>query len=488
MKLILLFPLLILAQILPAQTFTELTPTPFPSVFLSDVAFADVDGDSDQDVLITGIDHLNLRIAKLFTNDGSGNFTESTGTPFDGIRYGSIAFADIDGDSDQDVLITGSDNDSEEIAKLYTNDGDGNYSEQFGTPFEGVQFGSIAFADVDGDSDQDVLITGTNSDFEEIAKLYTNDGDGNYSELIGTPFNGVTTSSIAFADVDGDNDLDVLITGENNDSDPIAELFKNDGLGNFTEVPEIPFTGVTRSSIAFSDIDGDGDQDVLITGQQFFFIPSATLFTNDGLGNFTEILGLPFPVLFGVQSGSVAFADIDEDGDEDVLITGSTIGNGFENISKLFTNDGLGNFTLLTGTPFIGVRGSTAFADVDGDNDQDVLLTGFNNDSDGVAKLYINDGLVTSNNNFVNINNFDFTIAPNPTTENRVYVNFDAVQSREVAIKVFNLKGISLIQQNKTAVIGQQVFSIDISRLSKGSYFIELDDGKKRGVRKFIVQ
>lgn len=52
MKLILLFPLLILAQILPAQTFTELTQTPFPSVFLSDVAFADVDGDSDQDVLI----------------------------------------------------------------------------------------------------------------------------------------------------------------------------------------------------------------------------------------------------------------------------------------------------------------------------------------------------------------------------------------------------------------------------------------------------
>ena len=487
MNLKLLLPLLISTQILSAQTFTELTPTPFPSVLLSAVAFVDVDGDSDQDVLITGIDDQNLRIAKLYTNDGSGHFTESIGTPFDGIRFGSIAFADIDGDSDQDVLITGSNNDSEEIAKLYTNDGDGNFSELIGTPFDGVQFGSIAFADVDGDSDQDVLITGSTSDFEEISKLYQNDGDGNFSELIGTPFDGVTTSSIAFADVDGDNDLDVLITGKNNDLEPIAKLYSNDGLGNYTEVIGTTLVAVSRSAIAFADIDGDGDQDVLITGEEFSPIPATQLYTNDGLGNFTEIVDFPFSFLLGVQSGSVAFADIDEDGDQDVLITGSNF-NGLEHVAKLFTNDGLGNFTEITGTPFIGVRGSIAFADVDGDNDQDVLLTGFNNDSEGVAKLYINDGLVNTNNHFLNANNFDFTLSPNPTIEDRIYIDFEAVQSSEVAIKIFSVEGHLLIRENNPSIIGEQSFSINISSLKKGSYFIELFDGKKRRVRKSMVQ
>jgi predicted nucleotidyltransferase len=90
----------------------------------------------------------------------------------------------------------------------------GSFSEVTGTPFEGVAISSIAFADVDGDNDQDVLITGLNNSFR-ISKLYTNDGMGNFSEMTGTPFEGVADGSIAFADVDGDNDQDVLITGQN---------------------------------------------------------------------------------------------------------------------------------------------------------------------------------------------------------------------------------------------------------------------------------
>src|SRR6056297_3371413 len=140
------------------------------------------------------------------------NFTEVTGTPFDGVYISSIAFSDVDGDDDADVLITGYNSSSQPIAKLYTNDGLGSYTEVSGTPFEGVEGGSIAFADVDGDDDADVLITGQNSSFQQIAKLYINDGFGLFSEVIGTPFDAVSSCSIAFADVDGDDDADVLIT------------------------------------------------------------------------------------------------------------------------------------------------------------------------------------------------------------------------------------------------------------------------------------
>ncbi len=67
-----------------AQNFTEVTGTPFTGVALSSIAFADVDGDNDQDVLITGLNLVQQgtpgdRISKLYTNDGAGNFSGSFG-------------------------------------------------------------------------------------------------------------------------------------------------------------------------------------------------------------------------------------------------------------------------------------------------------------------------------------------------------------------------------------------------------------------------
>ena len=98
MKSKLLFFFLLFTQTLSAQTFTEVEGTPFEDVWQSSIAFSDVDGDGDKDVLITGYTYgssSNGLIAKLYTNDGGGSFTEVTGTPFEGVKYGSIAFSDV---------------------------------------------------------------------------------------------------------------------------------------------------------------------------------------------------------------------------------------------------------------------------------------------------------------------------------------------------------------------------------------------------------
>ena len=389
------FLLIATTQIFAQTTtlFTEVPGTPFIGVVYSSIAFADVNGDNDQDVLITGHNPASgtlVGLSKLYTNDGLGNFTEVIGTPFDAVQESSIAFTDVNGDSYQDVLITGGLNGpNTELAKLYTNDGSGNFTEVIGTPFHGVHRGSIAFADVDGDNDQDVLITGYSS-VGEISKLYTNDGTGTFTEALGTPFDAVQASSIAFADVDGDNDQDVLITGHSSVGE-ISKLYTNDGLGNFTEVIGTPFDAVHASSIAFADVDGDNDQDVLITGASSVGGISK-LYTNDGTGIFTEVLGTPFE---GVSYSSIAFADVNGDNDQDVLITGSL--NGFGAISKLYTNDGTGNFTEVLWTPFVSVGGgSIAFADVNGDNTQDVLVTGDGGGSGLISKLYVNTTISTT--------------------------------------------------------------------------------------------
>ena len=483
----LLFLLLVLSQTLLAQTFTEVTGTPFDDVSDSSIAFSDVDGDGDDDVLITGENNLGMRIAKLYTNEG-GIFTEVSGTPFDGVEDSSIAFSDVDGDGDNDVLITGKKGIVDNIAKLYINDGDGIFTEFTGTPFEGVEDSSIAFSDVDGDGDNDVLITGENSSSDQIAKLYINDGDGIFTEVTETPFEGAEGSSVAFSDVDGDGDNDVLMAGHIGLAKRIAKLYINDGAGIFTEVIGTPFVGVSRGSIAFSDVDGDGDKDVLITGYDGSPVYIAKLYINDGGGTFTEVKGTPFE---GVSDSSIAFSDVNGDGDDDVLITGRKGAN--VNIANLYVNDGGGIFTEVTSTPFVGVFYSfIAFSDVDGDGDDDVLITGLVpvNEYLGepTTQLYTNDRIVSSTDDLKNGYSLEFLPFPNPSNSSTISIQYIEGEIGEATIKVYNLNGVLLQQQEQFLTEGQQILPINIKSLNAGVYLIELHVGNKSGTAKLIVQ
>ena len=370
-----------------ASNFT-IVDIPFEKVEIGSIAFADIDGDNDQDLMITGINGSLVDITKLYTNDGQGNFTEVLNNPFQVVRFGAIAFSDVDGDGDQDLLLTGANNSALASSILYINDGAGNFTESLDFSIDGVSLSAVAFADVDGDNDQDLLITGTSASSVEISKLYINDGLGNFSEMTNTPFEGVHRGSVAFADVDGDNDQDIVITGDDNSETAISKLYINDGIGNYTEMMNTPFDGVRLSSIAFSDVDNDNDFDLLITGQNNSIDRISKLYINDGLGNFTELLDTPFD---GAARGSVDFADVDLDGDQDVFIAG---GNSFSN---LYLNDGAGNFTVFLGNsfPFPNLTwASVAFADVDGDNDFDLFVTGKGGQFSGfetLSKMYFND-------------------------------------------------------------------------------------------------
>ena len=424
---------------------------------------------------------LLLVLTKILT---AQTFTEMTGTPFAGVKWGSIAFSDVNGDGHDDVLITGRKIPAERIAKLYTNDGTGIFTEMTGTPFDGVQWGSIAFSDVNGDGHNDVLITGENSSLWRITKLYTNDGTGIFTEMTGTPLDSVYNSCIAFSDVNGDGHEDVLITGENSSLERVAKLYTNDGTGIFTEMTGTPFTGVHTGSIAFSDVNGDGYDDVLITGDSSYVEPIAKLYTNDGTGTFTEMTGTPFD---GVWNNSIAFSDVNGDGHDDVLITGKN--SSLERVAKLYTNDGTGTFTEMTGTPFDGVDDSSiAFSDVNGDGHDDVLITGQNSAFELIAKLYINDGGASSIEDINNGMSPDFILFPNPSTPSTLFLSYHSTEMSEVTIKIYNANGILQGQQKEFVLTGQQTFSIDIATLSKGAYSLELDNGKRKGVAKFIVQ
>ncbi|MDT9298454.1 MAG: VCBS repeat-containing protein, partial [Arthrospira platensis PCC 7345] len=74
---------------------------------------------------------------------------------------------------------------------------------------------------------------------------------------------GVYLSSVATADFNGDGDIDILLTGRNSRFQPISRVYLNDGSGGFTQATNISLTGVDFSSVATADFNGDGDIDIL---------------------------------------------------------------------------------------------------------------------------------------------------------------------------------------------------------------------------------
>ncbi len=366
-----------------------ITASSFPPLNGSDIAFFDVDSDSDMDIVITGSDPLLGGTTSLYFNDGNGVFTLDNLSVLDQFFNSRLDFNDVDNDGDEDLIVCGSVNGLGNQTILYSNDGNGLFTGVTGTPFSGVANGCVSFQDLDGDSDSDVLVTGSS-----IAKLYQNDGNGVFTAISTSPFTGLSYGAVEFADVDNDGDLDAFMNGQGA-SGFYSLIYLNDGNGGFTVDPSNIFPGLANAAADFADIDNDGDDDLMMSGYGTGQI--VKLYTNDGSGLFTEVPNTPFP---NVSSGAIQFNDVDSDGDQDVFINGFTIFVG--NVGQLWLNDGSGSFTLSTSNTFEGSNnGNIAFADIDGDNDDDLLLTGYGNVG-RIAHLYTNDGSGT------------FTLIPSP--------------------------------------------------------------------------
>ena len=321
------------------------------------------------------------------------NLEEATGlNTLNESRNASLSLGDIDNDGDLDMIIIG--RETSPITRLYVNDGIGNFTEVLNTPFSDVQFGSTGFADIDNDGDLDVLITGSDFGAGRFAELYLNDGAGNFTLEPNTPLQPQSEGDFAFEDVDNDGDLDILMAGYIDVGFNIgghSTLYFNDGSGNFSEANS-NFEALRASSIAFFDMDNDGDKDVIIAGEDDNGDYVTLLYANNGNGVFSIVSNTPFT---GFVLGDIAVSDTDNDGDIDVYICGQ---GSTGNISELYLNDGTGVFNLLPNTPFPNASLGTAnFADFDYDGDMDILVTGSIVGAEFAGDIYENQG----NNSFV---------------------------------------------------------------------------------------
>lgn len=371
-------PLLAVAGMQPADAaFTSVAS--LPGVSSGAVAWGDYDNDGDLDILLTGQAAAG-RTASIYRNDGGGAFTSVV--TLHGVHSSAVAWGDYDNDGDLDILLTGNGMYSSKKAIVYRNDGGDTFTSAATLP--GIVSGSVAWGDYDNDGDLDILLTGGPGAYHYYGHVYRNDGSDIFTSA--ASLIGVRYGSAAWGDYDSDGDLDVLITGVSSGYQARAFVYNNDGAGGFS--PAVTLPGVYYSAVAWGDYDNDGDLDILLTG--YGGGNKAIVYRNDGGNTFTSVA-----TLAGVRTGAVAWGDYDNDGDLDILLTGYA-GSGVSR-GIVYRNDGGNAFTsAVTLQP---VRsGAVAWGDYDNDGDLDILLTGSAGWASYIAILYSNDASDTTPN------------------------------------------------------------------------------------------
>ncbi|MEZ5965473.1 MAG: VCBS repeat-containing protein [Planctomycetota bacterium] len=290
------------------------------------VVLADVDGDSDLDLLFA--DSVGCR---LLVNDGTGRFVDDTENrlpPADLVS--SIAVGDVDADGDLDLVVARGILFLGAPDRLFLNDGSGHFADVSATHLPQIVTASsrIVLADVDGDGDLDVVVAdayGTAA----ANRVYINDGTGRFIDetAVRLPDVGGLVWSVVAFDADRDGDLD-LVFGDNEQD----TFFENDGHGFFQWVPEaLPIDPDPTVALAAGDLDGDGDLD-LVLGKSGG--SGSGVLENDGHGRFADRTR----AFWGDGPGTaqwIEIADLDADGDQDVLVARS---GGFGAANFLYAN------------------------------------------------------------------------------------------------------------------------------------------------------
>jgi hypothetical protein len=196
---------------------------------------------------------------------------------------------------------------------------------------------------------------------------------------IAAPIPGLFRSSVAWGDVDRDGDLDLLLTGWN-PGGLLSRIYRNDA-GAFVDLGA-GLAAVETGAGDWVDFDRDGDLDVFVFGT--FGVPPSRLYRNDG-GAFVDV-GAGFP---GYYQASSAWGDLDNDGDPDLILAGTRSGSA--SAANLFRNDGGGVFVECPFSVPGFHRGSLDLGDFDGDHDLDLLITGWTAGGPR-TEVYRNDG------------------------------------------------------------------------------------------------
>jgi len=368
--------------------------------------FGDIDGDGDHDVLISQMGGL-----KVFQTENGVVPEEASMTLGTSSLIASFDLADMDGDGDLDLLAgayppvdlnTVTVEMIEGHNKVFLNDGQGITSPPtWSNNASGLLTASVSWGDVNGDGLLDAAFGNTAWETDESAPIiandanltnhiYLNDGNGG---LESTPWWSSATMyptlSIDLADVDGDGDQDLVVMNHHSRYEGgdrwggYLEYYENDGgftsQATWTNGSEFVIESATEAAI--SDLDGDGDLD-LAFGQDR---GNLTVLSFDGSGFSSTPMFMDCASDCTENQGDLAWGDVDLDGDDDLVVMSRSGGGNcvYLNLGGNLTSDG---FWCDSSD---GRWDSIALGDPDGDGDLDLLRTSLNT---GIGEILLNAG------------------------------------------------------------------------------------------------
>jgi hypothetical protein len=295
---------------------------------------------------------------------------------------GDFSIGDYNLDGVDDIAIIGEKRDASRIGTIYRGLANGTFTPT-SIQFVAMRDGSIDFGDYDADGDLDVLIAGEGKNGAQTL-IYRNDRNNNFS-LSGFNLIGIHRGEAKWIDFDVDGKPDIFLIGAAANGTPYCMLYHNlDSLFKPIKTTILP---LKNSSLALGDVDSDGDNDILIMGETNTGKPATRLYRNERNGIF-RIVSTSF---IGVRSGFADWSDMDHDGDQDLLISGESV-NGA--VSKVYRNDRAAGFTDLQAAIIPLYTSDGEWGDYDSDGDQDVLISGLSNDYKYYSKIYRNNRLV----------------------------------------------------------------------------------------------
>ncbi len=454
------------------QSFTDATGS-LPQLEYSFSAWGDYDGDGDLDLFYTGfLNANNPGGGGLFQND-NGTFTFVDGSGLPQYDYGEADWADFDGDGDMDIVIMGYEESTGTAkADIYLNNNDGTFSAA-NSGIMGVYLGDVHFVDVNNDGNIDVAITGMETTgWTNIVKIYLNNGNGTLTESSNT-FPSLNIGSLKFADFDADGDVDMVLNGwENTTNTPYTKIWTNDGSGIFTE-SNIALAQLWLGDMEWADVDNDGNIDLLITGTASSD-SEMHLYMNDGAGNLIED---PHFAFTPVHQSEIVFADFDNDGDLDLFLMGRHYDTNAEFYASYLYMNNNGVFTENTSFSFVAaIYGDADAGDYDNNGFPDLFICGNDVNGFGNGKLYHNG----PNNAIQNALSDAYQIYPNPATD-ILYVR--PGNNHNYSITISDITGHVIYQNQSDSRI-----SIDISDFATGIYLVNITEGKNNFARKLIVK
>ncbi|MFH1564111.1 MAG: FG-GAP-like repeat-containing protein [Nitrospirota bacterium] len=294
-------------------------------------SWGDYDNDGDLDLAICGRNADGPQTI-IYRND-NGILVEDTKQQIIGISYGKIGWTDYDADGDLDLSLAGYDPSVQPTAKIYTNV-NGTLTED-PTQHPEIRYGSIDWADADKDGKQDTYAhAGNDSNWQPYTKVFKKNEKGDMEETKQSLIS-IYYGAVAWGDYTGDGKLDLLVSGWTPEGG-VVRVYKNVD-GTLVEDNEQKVDAVFHSSAVWGDYDLDGDIDLIISGQNNDKVITKVYRNDIGTNSNRLLVEDTSQELPGVNFCAVSLCDYDKDGDLDLLLAGALADK--TPVTKFFRND-----------------------------------------------------------------------------------------------------------------------------------------------------